>query len=154
VIQLDNINKGKKMELSPEQQALDERLRDQPVVKEIHEDLEGLKVGQKLLDEKVDKGFIKGTKRMDGIEGKVEHLSDKFDSFVSMFTNHVQRTEQMHREIKEDIKDDKYQDLKEEKKALQQEIAEGKKRKWDILKGIGLVIAGAIVSAISVKVLG
>ena len=143
--------------LTPQQEALNGQVCELPVIKnlqakddEIIEDLEGLKEGQDGLNKRLDKG----TERMNGIEGKVQNLSDKFDSFLSMFSNHVQRTEQMHREIKDNMKDEKYNDLKEEKKALQLEIDEGKKRKWDIAKGIGLLVAGAIISGISVKLFG
>jgi len=85
---------------------------------------------------------------MDGIEGEVREVKNSLLSLSNMITNFITRNEQMHQETKEALRDHKYQDLKEEKKALQNQIEDGKKRKWDIVKGVILTIVGAIVGAI------
>lgn len=137
--------------LTPEQIEHQEiQLNQLPTIKALKEadetlyrELKTLEQGQKSLEDKVDTGFEKGKERMDGMESKIDNL-------FNLFTSHTQRTEQMHQETKDALKDHKYQDLKEEKKALQAQIDDAKKRKWDIAKGLGLLIAGAIISGISI----
>ena len=91
----------------------------------------------------IDSRLEDGTERMDGIEGKVDKIADKLNSYS-------ERAEQRHREIKDDLKDQKYQDLKEEKKELQAQIDAGKKTRWEVTKivitGIvSIIVGGAVV---------
>jgi hypothetical protein len=147
VIQLDNTIKGKEMELSPEQVALNERVVALPAVKEIHNDLEGLKVGQQMLDEKVDKGFVKGTKRMDGIEGEMKEVKDELKGLKTLIVNFVAQSQTNFIELKSEIQNGKIQELREELKAKRGE--EDKKSAFRSGLTIGLTVLGvsAILSA-------
>ena len=143
--------------MTPQQEALNGQVSELDVIKnlqdkdqEIIDDLEGLKEGQKTLEDKVDVGFEKGRKRMDGIEGEMKELRADFKSFIGMFTNHVSRTEQMHQETKNSIQDHKYQDLQDEKKALKAQIEESKAKKWEILKMLGTGAVSLMVGGLGV----
>jgi hypothetical protein len=76
VIQLDNTTKGKKMEYTPEDLALNERVCKLPVVVDIKEELEAI-------DSKVEEGFAKGKERMDKQDSNMKDLRDEVKELKS-----------------------------------------------------------------------
>lgn len=111
-------------------------------VEDLKRDVSGLTEGLENLSETVTRGFEKGRRRMDDIDGKI----DKLDNSISMF---MQRSETMHNDTISAVKDQRYQDLREEKKELQNQINEAKKKRWEVLKIIIGAFVGAIVSALA-----
>jgi len=117
--------------LNPEQIAEQEvQLKQSPIIQTLMETDETLYQELKTLEEgqegiqshlnEVDTRLEDGSKVM-------ADLKDDVKSLKNIFTNHATRTEQMHQETKDALKDHKYQDLREEKKELQKQIEDGKK---------------------------
>ena len=135
--------------MTEEQEQLEANLKETAAFKALQEndsmfqeELEELKSGQneiKVHLDEVDERLEDGSAVMKGLIKDVKEL-------YTFLRNQAQRNEEMHRETKDALKDHRYQDIKEEKKALQNIIDDGKKRKWDVVKIIGAAIAGAAVS--------
>ena len=120
--------------MTPDQEALNNRIIELPVIVELREkdgeiidDLEGLKEGQKKLSEYVHNGFTKGTRRMDGIEDELKSLKDEFQRGI--------------KEVITEIKDQKISDLK---KDLSDRKASDSTLKNDLIKIAVVTILGAI----------
>lgn len=125
------------MEYTPEQEALNSRVCELPIIHEIKhaeaeiiEDLVGLKKGQEEIHEKVNTGFSKGKDRMDGLE--------------TMFKNHIESTKENHKEamntlsdLKTEIKDNKLKDLSQDLAKKNEEIAVIKSR---VMAGVKMVV--------------
>jgi archaellum component FlaC len=142
------------MELSPEQVALNGRVTELPVIIGLHEknkkiidDLEGLKEGQTILDRKVETGFEKGRKRMDGIEGELREVKDEVKSLTALVVNFISQSQINHNELKSEIQNGKIQELREELKIKRNE--EDKKSAFRSGLTIGLTVLGisAVISA-------
>ena len=147
MIQLDNTIKGKEM-LTPEQIAAhDDQIKQLPTIQkleqsdqEIIKDLEGLQNGQMILDKKVEVGFEKGRKRMDGIEGEMRELKDEMKGLKNLFIDFMTVSQSNFVELKSEIQNGKIQELREELKTKRNE--EDKKSAFRSGLTIGLTVLG------------
>ena len=142
MVQLNNTeDKGYKV-ITPEEQALNDRIVALPAIKELHQKSQDIKSELDELNDKVDSGFSKGKEKMEWLE--------------TMFTNHINRTEEMHSEnqrsysdLKQEIKDNKFKDVTQELKEKNKEIEAIKNKFWGAVKmvmnGIISVIAGGLI---------
>ena len=134
------------MELTPQAQALETQLTQSPLICELQETDEKLLKGQKGIQEhlsEVDDRLEDGSRVMAELKSDIKGLS-------GIFNNHVMRTEQMHQEIKSEIKDNKFKDVTAELKNKNEEIEAIKTRFWGgvkmILNGvISIIVGGAVV---------
>ena len=129
------------MELTPQAQALETQLTQSPLICELQETDEKLLKGQKGIQEhlsEVDERLEDGSKVMAELKSDIKGLSN-------IFNNHVTRTEQMHQEIKSEIKDNKYQDMKAELKEKSEEVENTKRKIWDVFK---LFLTGVVSIAV------
>ena len=97
---------------------------------EIIGDLEGLKEGQKQLEEKVDLGFEKGRVRMDGIEKMIKDSDKKRD--------------EQHTEVLNKITDNEITRLTKKLEDKDTKIASQEAKKWDLTRGAAIVFFGLI----------
>ena len=135
-------------QLTPVQQAFETQVKQSPTICKLEEEGIMLLEGQTRIQEhlsEVDERLEDGSRVMKGL------IQDVKEVFRFMNTQ-AQRQEEMHRETKDALKDHKYQDIKEENKKLKQDFEDAKKRRWDILKGLLLLMAGSLVSGISVYI--
>lgn len=133
-------------ELTPVQQELENNLKHSPTICLLEESNKMLMEGQNSIQthlNEVDDRLEDGSKIMKGLIADVKEVF----SFIS---TQAARSEEMHRETKDALKDHKYQDIKDELKTLQIKAIDDKKKRWDIIKGFALLIIGAIISGISV----
>jgi len=141
MVQLNNTTKGKIMSLTPQEEALNNQVQNLPVVIQLQETDKILMDGQHEIQEhlnEVDQRLEDGSKVMKGLIEDVKSLS-------SLFSGHVTRTEQMHTEIKAEIKDNKYQDMKAELKAKNEEIENTRRKVWEVVK---MILTGIISLAV------
>lgn len=130
--------------MTPQQEALNGQVCELDVIKELQdkdqeiiEDLEGLKKGQSSIEKRLDKG----AERMDGIEGEVKQVKDEIKSLKDMLVAFVQQSHNNHLELKSDIKDEKYQELRNDMR--------DRKLNGSTLKtGLILLVAGAVLSVL------
>lgn len=134
---------------------IDEQIKQTDTIKELQErdeeivkDLEGLKEGQEKINEKVDTGFEKGRKRMDGIEGDLKNLTQ-------MLTNSDKKRDEQHGAILNKITDNEIVRL-EKKLAERDKLIEKKDTKdWDVTKiilgGISLIVVTAYLVGVGLK---
>lgn len=104
---------------------------------EIIEDLEGLKKGQAQLDQKVETGFEKGRKRMDGIEGELKEVKQSLDGLKDVIIK-------QHEEIKSKITDNEISRLKTALDERDKAIEKKDGRAWEVIK-IGLTAVASII---------
>lgn len=133
------------MDLTPIQEAFEMQLKQSPKFCKLEEEAKKLLSGQTNIQthlDEVDTRLEDGSRVMKGL---IEDVKEVFNFMNSQ----AQRSEEMHRETKDALKDHKYQDIKDENKALKQAFEDAKKRRWDILKGLLLILAGATVGVVS-----
>ena len=134
--------------LTPEQiAAQDDQIKQLPTIKkleqsdqEIIRDLEGLQNGQMILDKKVEVGFEKGRKRMDGIEGEMREIKDEMKGINKLLVDFITASQSNFVELKSEIQNGKIQELREELKTKRNE--EDKKSAFKSGLAIGLIVLG------------
>lgn len=133
--------------MEPEIAAIDEQIKQTETVKKLQErdeeivkDLEGLKEGQKDINEKVDIGFEKGRIRMDGIEEEVKKVTQ-------MLVDSGKKRDEQHSAVLSKITDNEIAKL-ERKLADREKLIETKDSKvWDVIKG-GIIAIFSIIATI------
>jgi len=134
--------------LTPVQEAFELQVKQSPIICALEKADKKLIEGQNSIQEhlnEVDDRLEEGSAVMKGL------IVDVKEVFNFMHTQ-AQRSEQMHLETKDALKDHKYQDIKDENKALKLKFEEAKKRRWDIVKGLLLLMAGSLISGVSVYI--
>jgi len=126
--------------LTPAEIAENERIKNMPVIKELHSDLEGLKEGQEKLNDKVDSGFEKGRKRMDSMEVDIKEIKN------IILAGEKKRDEQ-HNETLRTISDNEIIRLQKKIEERDAEVKTNDSRVWEVTK-IGLTAIVSIVITI------
>ena len=133
-------------QLTPVQIAFETQVKQSPTICKLEEEGKTLLEGQNSIQEhlnEVDDRLEDGSRVMKSL------ITDVKQVFSFMHTQ-AQRQEEMHRETKDALKDHKYQDIKDENKKLKQKFEDANKRKWDMLKGLVLILASSAIGGISV----
>ena len=134
------------MTLTPQQEAFEAQVIQSPTICKLEEAGKILTEGQNSIQEhlnEVDDRLEDGSRVMKGLISDVKEI-------FNFMNSQAQRNEEMHRETKEALKDHKYQDMKEENKALKQKFEDAKKRRWDIVKIVIGSILGLVMGGVSV----
>lgn len=139
--------------MTPQEEALNNQIKVLPIIMETQGSIKILTEGQHEIQvhlNEVDQRLEDGSKVMKGLIGDVKQL-------FNLFNNHVQRTEQMHKDqmrsnedIKVEIKDNKLKDLGAELTEKNKEITALKAKMWGFAKMIfnsilAFLTGGAIV---------
>jgi hypothetical protein len=161
VIQLDNINKGEKMEFTPEEEAKNEQLRVIPVfaklehsvikLEESYEELKGndktiieklssLEIGQQETEERLDEGA--GQFKL--IWAEVKIMKNSIDKLGDTFTNGIEKLSQDIFNSKLDNAMSNNTKLAEENKELKMKLENKDSKDWDIKK----IVIGGVMSLI------
>ena len=132
--------------LTPQEQALETQISKLPTIAKLEETDRLLMEGQNSIQEhlnEVDERLEDGSKVMAGLKSDIKGL-------YNIFSNHVTRTEQMHQEIKTEIKDNKFKDVTSELKEKNKEIEAIKEKFWGAVKMISNAILSVIVGGLIV----
>lgn len=128
-------------------EALDNQLKETDTIKklqaadvEILDDLEGLRQGQKDLNEKVETGFEKGKKRMDGIE-------DKVDKIEKMLIESDKKRDEQHAQILNKITDNEITRLQKSLDERDRQIEKKDGRTWEVAKILFTAIVSVVITA-------
>ena len=143
----------KREKMEPHIAQLDKQIQETDTVKSLHsrdeeivKDLEDLKGGQASLNSKVDIGFEKGRKRMDGIEADMKKLTQ-------MFIDRDKKTDAQHTEVMEKITNNEIVKLKKELEDRDRSLEKKDSRVWEASK-IALTAIVAIGSTIYLSGIG
>jgi len=130
--------------VEPEIAAIDEQIKQTDTVKllqerdeEIVKDLEGLKEGQEKINEKVDIGFEKGRKRMDGIEGELKDVK-------RMLVDSGKKRDEQHTAILNKITDNEIVRLEKKLGEREKQIEKKDSKEWELAK----IILTAVISIV------
>ena len=134
---------------------LDTQIKQTDTVKSLHErydeivkDLEDLKEGQNRLDNKVDTGFDKGRKRMDGLEDKVETLT-------KMVVDRDKKSDEQHAMVLKTITDNEMVRMGKMIEDRDKAIEKKDSRLWEmgkiVLTATGSIVATAYLFSLGIK---
>ena len=119
------------MQLTDEEKiVMNEKVCQLPIIQELKSNDAELMKGQRLIQEhlcEVDERLEDGSIFMKGLKEDIEQMSN--------------RSEQMHLEVRNDLKDHKYQDIKSELKEKNEQIRKYKEKVWSIFK---IILTGLI----------
>lgn len=137
--------------MEPEVEALDNQLKQTDTVKqlqtrdeEIVSDLEGLKEGQKQLNDKVELGFEKGRKRMDGIEGELKQVKE-------MLVDSGKKRDAQHTAILNKITESEISRLEKKLETRENQLEKKDSRVWEVFK---IALTAIISIAVTVYLVG
>ena len=141
--------------MEPAIEALDTQIKQTDTVKSLHErddeivkDLEDLKEGQNRLDNKVDAGFDKGRKRMDGLEDKVETLT-------KMVIDRDKKSDEQHAMVLKTITDNEMVRMGKMIEDRDKAIEKKDSRLWEmgkiVLTATGSIVATAYLFSLGIK---
>jgi len=141
--------------VEPAIEQLDSQIKQTDTVKSLHDrddeivkDLEDLKDGQTKLNDKVDIGFEKGRKRMDGLEDKVETLT-------KMMIDRDKKSDEQHNAVLNKITDNEMVRMGKMIEDRDKAIEKKDSRLWEIgkivLTATGSIVATAYLFSLGIK---